>query len=107
VERYLRGYPSLAAFLNSDDSFMLYRRFGFLQARLLLDSQDELRILEMELDKMDKRDHARDPVALQTRDLCEEDAKPRRELLQRIRTSFCEYCNFTPNFLRDLDDETC
>jgi hypothetical protein len=93
VENCPEGYPRLAAFLDSDDGFMLYRRFGFLQSRLLLESQDELRMLEIELDKMDRKDHARDRGSLQTRDLCEEDARPRRELLEKIRACFCEYCN--------------
>ena len=48
------GCPKLATFLDSDDSFMIYRRFGFLQARLLLEKQDSLRVLEQRLDRLDK-----------------------------------------------------
>src|SRR5215469_11608832 len=33
------GYPRLAAFLDSDENFMVYRRFGYLQSRLLLEKQ--------------------------------------------------------------------
>ena len=33
----------LATFLDSDDCFMVYRRFGFLQSRRLLEKQEELR----------------------------------------------------------------
>jgi hypothetical protein len=36
VDQCLAGYPRLAAFLDSDENFMFYGRFGFLQARLLL-----------------------------------------------------------------------
>lgn len=46
----------MATLLDSEYSFMLYRRFGFLQTRLLLYKQDELRELEEELDALDKDD---------------------------------------------------
>ena len=72
---------------------MMYRRFGYLQARLLLDKQDEIRKLEVKLDKMDRRDAVDHPIRLRTRDLAEEDAKPRRELLKTIEERFCEYGN--------------
>ena len=42
--------------MDSDDNFMIYRRFGYLYSRLLLDKQDELREIEENLDKTDKRD---------------------------------------------------
>src|SRR5580692_11200109 len=58
VENSPQGYPRLAAFLSSDENFMIYRSFGFLHARVLLHRQDELRIMERDLDQMDQR-HAR------------------------------------------------
>lgn len=42
--------------MDSDDNFMIYRRFGFLYSRVLLQKQDELREVEETLDDMDKRD---------------------------------------------------
>lgn len=47
------GYPRLAAMVDSDNNFMQYRRFGFLQTRILLNKQDELRELEYRLDRLD------------------------------------------------------
>lgn len=70
---------------------MLYRRFGFIQARILLDKQDEMRILEEALDRMDQSTKSTDPDSLQTRDIAEEDGRPRKELLKKIETKFCEY----------------
>lgn len=70
---------------------MLYRRFGYLQARLLLNKQDELRVLERKLDRMDTFDARDHPTRLQTRDLKEEDAAPKRELLRQIEEKFREY----------------
>ncbi|KAB8289845.1 hypothetical protein EYC80_010477 [Monilinia laxa] len=54
IELYPEGYPQLAAVIDSDEQFMLYRRFGHLQARILLNKQDELRELEFQLNHIDK-----------------------------------------------------
>jgi hypothetical protein len=43
----------LAAFLDSDEGFTIYRRFGYLQSRLLLDKQEQLRLLEEKLEHLD------------------------------------------------------
>jgi hypothetical protein len=67
VERCEDGYPYLATFLDSDENFMIYRRFGFIHARLLLQKQDELRIMEEELDRMDQRDLSNNPKTIQCR----------------------------------------
>ena len=57
VEDYPNGFPRLAGFLNSDESFMVYRRFGYVFARLLLAKQDDIRRLEGLLNGMDKQDN--------------------------------------------------
>ena len=46
----------MAHYLDSDDAFMLYRRFGTVFARLLLNKQDEIAGLEVLLLGMDKTD---------------------------------------------------
>jgi hypothetical protein len=56
VEDIYRGYRSLSTFLDSDENFMLYRRFGYLHSRILLRKQDKLRKLEDELDSYDNDD---------------------------------------------------
>jgi hypothetical protein len=91
VESCPKGYPNVAAFLDSDESFMLYRRFGYLQSRLLLDKQGELRVLERKLDRMDNLDAKENPERLKTIDLKEEDAKPRKELLKQIDEKLRDY----------------
>lgn len=70
---------------------MIYRRFGFLSTRLLLDQQDRLRLLEEELDEMDKDDAEYNPGRHRTRDLSEEDSYERKELLGRIKEEYLEY----------------
>ena len=67
---------------------MLYRRFGFLQARLLLNKQDQLRALEQQLDQIDSSD---EEEYLTSRDNDEADERPRTKLLRRIETNFKEY----------------
>jgi hypothetical protein len=46
----------LSIFLNSDEEFQVYPRFGYLHSRLLVTKQYEIRRLEAELDDMDQDD---------------------------------------------------
>ncbi|KAK4943912.1 hypothetical protein LTR10_016628 [Elasticomyces elasticus] len=85
------GYPRVAAFLDSDENFMVYRRFGYLQSRLLLEKQDDLRRLECELELMDREEFdAGDKDVLRTRDLHGQD---RMNLLQRLEEKWVQYSN--------------
>lgn len=72
---------------------MLYRRFGFLQSRLLLNKQDELRKLEKDLDRMDKVDQKNDPGILRSRERDDAENGHRKKLLCEIEKKFKEYCN--------------
>jgi hypothetical protein len=40
--------------MDGDDNFMVYRGFGHIQARLLLEKHDDLRLLEEQLDVFDR-----------------------------------------------------
>ena len=87
-----KGYPLLAAFLDSDDNFMIYRRFGYLQARLLLEKQDQLRRLEWDLDLMDEEDKRAQPRSLITFETADAGkAQVRQELMQKIEEKFRDY----------------
>lgn len=88
MKKFPRGYPNFAAFLDSDDGFMIYRRYGYLQSRILLEKQDELRSLEAQLDAMDEAEMCRKPDKLFTRD---RQGEERKGLLIQIEKSFCEY----------------
>ncbi|KAH7412875.1 hypothetical protein BKA64DRAFT_702990 [Cadophora sp. MPI-SDFR-AT-0126] len=87
------GYPHLAAFLDSNENFMLYRRFGFLQGRLLLYKQDELRELEARLDRMDKLDTKRDGSLLRSREKDDAYGSRRKMLLEEIDVKFKDYAS--------------
>ncbi|KAF1850160.1 uncharacterized protein K460DRAFT_273358, partial [Cucurbitaria berberidis CBS 394.84] len=93
VDSCPRGYPQLAAFLDSDECFSVYRRFGFLQSRLLLDKQETLRGLEEALDKLDKREAKADLKRPMTTDLPHKEVEPRRKLLAAIEGEFTAYAN--------------
>ncbi|KAK5728588.1 hypothetical protein LTR15_001725 [Elasticomyces elasticus] len=100
VDDFPVGYPNLATFADSDESFSLYRRFGYLQSRLLLDKQDELRQLEIQLDVLDKDE--KDPAALISRD---GQGQPRKALLTQIESKFRDYAHELISFHRPADSE--
>lgn len=81
--------------MDSDENFMIYRRFGFLHARLLLQKQDELRLMEADLDKMDRGDISQNSKALQCRMIDLENqsqaVNTRQALLARMETTILRY----------------
>jgi hypothetical protein len=81
------GYPNLATFKNSNECVTLYRRFGYLQSRLLLDKQDVLRVLEQRLDEFDLVNI----TTSHTRALSPDEIAPRQALLEEIEQAFNSY----------------
>jgi hypothetical protein len=56
VDDHPNGWPRLAAFQNSADSFLIFRRFSLMHCRLLVGLQVEITDLEkriLELDRID------------------------------------------------------
>jgi hypothetical protein len=82
------GYPSLAAFQSSDEGFSIYRRYSYLQSRLLLEKQDQLRELEDRLDAHDEQDASR----YTRKGLDPDKASARHSLLKEIETVLMSYC---------------
>jgi hypothetical protein len=103
VEECPEGYPRLAALLDSDENFMLYRRFGFLQARILLNKQDQLRELEKDLDRLDKLDSKKDPSVLKSREKDDSLNGRRKKVLFEIEENFKEYGLITLYQLSELN----
>lgn len=87
VQDYALGYPNLAVFKSSSDDYAVYRRFGYLQSRLLLDKQDDLRIFEQKLEEYD-RANVSDSI---TRALGEDVLSPRTALLVEVERAFNAY----------------
>lgn len=69
VESCSDGYPQLAALQSSDRSFMQFRGFGYLHARVLLALQYEVADLERQLDEIDEWDRT-DPAGDKTKLSC-------------------------------------
>lgn len=86
VNEFKWGYPNLAIFQSSDEVFGLYRRFGYLQSRLLLEKQDVLRVLENKLNRFDLKN-------LETSNNRHSDnhPSPREQLLEKIEQAFNSY----------------
>lgn len=74
--------------MDSDENFMMYRRFGYIQARLLLDKQNEIQQIEKELDMYDD---CADEEALGTGETDDEDQSYRKQILKKAEAKFREY----------------
>lgn len=80
----------LAAFLDSDENFMIYRRFGYAQSRLLLQKQAELQQIEKAVEELDLEDKQRQPKKLM-RAYDPEAPGPRSDLMKALERKFLEY----------------
>ena len=90
------GYPKLAAAINCDPNFMIYRRFGYMRNRMLLYHQEGLALLERELDQLDAEDEAVDKRFLGSRARDESRKEPRRRrLFHRINEEMHIYGNIS------------
>lgn len=89
VQDFPIGIPLQAAFQSSESSWSLYRGFGYLHSRVILELQDELRCLEKKLTEADEMDLENgDGKRLRSRHSDVQQA--RREKIDRFRTSLIE-----------------
>ncbi|KAL8945877.1 MAG: hypothetical protein Q9222_007643, partial [Ikaeria aurantiellina] len=93
IDDHPRGYPKLAAFMNSSDNFLMCRKFAFLHTRVLLHRQDELAEMEKSLIAMDDEDVELDELALQSRrrDDDRNEEPSRRSLIDKIDNKLKDY----------------
>lgn len=72
---------------------MIYRRFGYLQARVLLDKQDQLRVLERDLKELDEELYDAGKANTETRvNIKDPELQDRRdELMEEIEKAYCSY----------------
>lgn len=79
--------------INSDDNFVICRKFGFLHSRVLLYRQDELCQLESNLIAMDDEDAENNPLALQSREVDDnsDEQWSRRSLIDKIDMKLRDY----------------
>lgn len=85
----------MAAFVNSDENFLIARKYGYLRSRVLLYRQDELSVLEKDLIALDADDEEKRSLALQSRKFDEQTDKDpiysRKVLIQKIDDKLKEY----------------
>ena len=92
VEDYPFGYPRLAAFVGAHGSFQVCRRFSNLRARLLLLKQDQLSVLEMELERLDREE----PALLFLSSRRHDKNEARHSVLSKIDYALAEYGWYEP-----------
>ena len=85
----------MTAFINSDDNFLIARKYGFLRSRLLLYHQDELSVLEKGLLALDNDDKENRALALRSRrndeDTDDDPETSRKVLMGKISDKLKEY----------------
>ena len=88
--------------MNSDENFLIARKYGFLRKRVLLYRQDELAVLERDLITLDDDDKINRSLALESRKHDEETDKDpvysRKVLMKKIDDKLKEYGKH-PQFL--------
>ena len=90
MDQYPEGYGKLAAFIDCDPNFRIYRKFGWLHNRVLLHIQDELQKLEKELEIVDEWEaKSGDIVKLASRR--SDTNKKRKDIIIAIKEKLDEY----------------
>jgi predicted phage tail protein len=73
---------------------MMYRRFGYVQTRLVLQRQEELRVLEKKLERFDARMKAADNDSILRSGynrLTDEDVKERNKIMDDLQAKYLDY----------------
>jgi len=95
VEKHPKGYPRVAAYLNSDGNSAHFRRFGDLHIRILLYKQTKLTDLEARLAQLDQDDaEKKDTRWRNAYSIYLDDGKRnevRRDLMEQIDKTITEY----------------
>lgn len=93
IDDHPMGYPRLGSFMNSDENFLICRRYSLLHTRVMLYRQAELAQLERELFELDQEDEQDGDRALKSVKFLEsgEKGEDRMDLVRRIDEKLKEY----------------
>lgn len=92
VDKYAPGYSKVAAKMDTDPSFLIFRKFGWLHIFTLLDLQDELQLLEEDLEAHCERQYTRDESnRLRSRRLDYRNKNSRQETIASIQKKLSKY----------------
>lgn len=89
------GYRGYSDFLSSDNNFLIFRRFGALNARLLLYLQDEIAQLESELRGLENFYLSEEAADIHNGSFRQESLPQRSELLAAIHVRIRQYSKLT------------
>jgi hypothetical protein len=89
------GYRGFSAFIASDNDFLIFRRFGSLNARLILYLQDQITVLESSLEELEKKHMTEDAQDSHHGSFRREQLSKRTELLEKINKKVREYSKGT------------
>lgn len=91
VDSYSKGLSRLAKILDSNDRFMMFRQFRYVQARLLLRKQDQLHILSQRLEVMDRCKEIESHGTSRCEEKGNEGEEASEKLLTTIEVTFHQY----------------
>lgn len=92
LDSYARDYARMAALVDCDPNFSIYRKLRWLHYRVLLHLQAELARLELDLQVIDNKQAERRRFEEQTDLWCDTgDMTRRKKLLAEIKTKLAEY----------------
>lgn len=77
-------------FVSSNENYLIFRRFQYLQARLLLNIQDQLREYETKL-KLLEGDSEINGVNLHSREVDDHESGYRKQLMEKIEERYEKY----------------
>lgn len=85
------GYPRLARFIATSEDNYVFREFRYLQSRVLLHLQDDLRSWEARLWRMDEYDRVHRPFYLTSRETDDADSGKRGKMIGEIHERLLKY----------------
>lgn len=88
--KYL-GYKGYSEFISSDKNALIFRRFGTLNARVLLLLQDQITQLEARLNRLDAQHSKKSAKDIHNGSFRQEEVPERTEILLQIHEKLKEY----------------
>ena len=98
VDDYPDGWPRVAAFLNSADTFQIFRRFSYAHTRLLTNMMAKITTLEkglLELDRKDAEVGSDTDYRLRATEYQEGGDTKKQELMDRLKFEILAYGKYS------------
>jgi hypothetical protein len=88
------GYKKYSWFLASDDDFLIFRRFGMLNARIILAMQDDISVSEAKLQDLDNEASLKSAPRRHNGSFRREENQERMALIIEIKEKLKEYSKY-------------